>query len=136
MSHFVPDYDPLRYALRKDSWPTLPPRSTFYDALVPNVDILFRLHPSLQFLSQWFHSLHLLAKPSACAWLVIVILELRFFLMKIVTLGLISSILIAPPLSIFGTMLPFHIDLLKEIFSIPPLLIEKLHYLVYKHALE
>lgn len=28
------------------------------------------------------------------------------------------------------------IDLLKEIFSIPPLLIEKLHYLVYKRALE
>ncbi|KAJ7887873.1 hypothetical protein B0H14DRAFT_3430498 [Mycena olivaceomarginata] len=75
-------------------------------------------------------------KPSACVWLVIAILEPRFFLMKIVMLGLISSTLIAPLLSIFGTTLPFHIDLLKEIFSIPPLLIEKLHYLVYKRALE
>ncbi|KAJ7745241.1 hypothetical protein B0H14DRAFT_3514551 [Mycena olivaceomarginata] len=75
-------------------------------------------------------------KPSACVWLVIAILEPRFFPMKIAMLGLISSILIAPPLSIFGTTLPFHIDLLKEIFSIPPLLIEKLHYMVYKRALE
>ncbi|KAJ7755265.1 hypothetical protein B0H14DRAFT_3512380 [Mycena olivaceomarginata] len=126
----------------------------------PMWDILFQLHPFLQFLSRWFNFLHLLAKPSACAWLVIVILELLFFLTKIVTLELISSILIVPPLSIFGTTLPFQldlsllkaspnssdlfsltraltsIDLLKEIFSIPPLLIEKLHYLVYKHALE
>ncbi|KAJ7805479.1 hypothetical protein B0H14DRAFT_3485156, partial [Mycena olivaceomarginata] len=75
-------------------------------------------------------------RHSACVWLVIAILEPRFFPMKIAMLGLISSILIAPPLSIFGTTLLFHIDLLKEIFSIPPLLIEKLHYLVYKRALE
>ncbi|KAJ7821295.1 hypothetical protein B0H14DRAFT_3471601 [Mycena olivaceomarginata] len=81
-------------------------------------------------------ALFAVVRPSACAWLVIVILEPRFFPMKIAMLGLISSILIAPPLSIFGTTLLSHINLLKEIFSIPPLLIEKLHYMVYKRALE
>jgi hypothetical protein len=45
MSHFVSDYDPLHHALSQDSWPTLPACSTFYNALAPNVDILFQLYP-------------------------------------------------------------------------------------------
>ncbi|KAJ7729892.1 hypothetical protein B0H14DRAFT_3518199 [Mycena olivaceomarginata] len=118
--------------------PTPPPEeeSNWPDHLDRSSAMEFLDIYSLQFLSRWFNLLHLLVKPSACVWLVTAILEPRFFPMKIVMLGLISSILIAPLLSIFGTTLPFHIDLLKEIFSIPPLLIEKLHYMVYKRALE
>ncbi|KAJ7792197.1 hypothetical protein B0H14DRAFT_2624182 [Mycena olivaceomarginata] len=153
MSHFAPDYDPLHHFLSEDSWPTLPPCSIFYDALAPNVDILFQLHPvvlspapssvgksraSLAFrdtfclrLASYRDIRSALLPEEDCAaafhlWDNTPILVGSFF-----ANGVADFIC---PLAMTGALASF--DMLKEIFSIPPLLINRLHYLVLKRALE